>query len=70
LDILFLRGREAFELPMIGDSQSNRAAIKCGHRRAIHPHGEENFEAMLLLLGVAYVQPHNRTQTVLSLAAK
>ena len=29
-----------------------------------------NFEGMLLLLGVAYVQPHNRTQTVLNLAAE
>jgi hypothetical protein len=29
-----------------------------------------NFEGMRLLLGVAYVQPRNRTQTVLSLAAE
>ena len=29
-----------------------------------------NFEGMSLLLGVAYVQPQNRTQTVLSLAAE
>jgi hypothetical protein len=32
--------------------------MKCGHWRAIHSHGEGNFEGMRLVLGVAYVQPH------------
>ena len=32
--------------------------MKCGHRRAIHPHREVNFEGLRLLLGFAYVQLH------------
>jgi hypothetical protein len=33
--------------------------MKCGHWRAIDPHGEVNFEGTCLLLGVAYVQLQN-----------